>query len=219
MAGVLGLGERGEDIDHVVAVHRHHVEAKGVEFGVDRFGRQNFGKGAVELEVVDVDDDDEVVELILGRCQRAFPDNAFVDLAIAEDGVDLVILFLEQLAFHGDADGLGVAEAEGAGGGVDPGQVGGDRVPLQAAVVLAQGLEFFNGHVAAHGERRVPDRAGVALGENKAVTVLPLGVGRIEVHQIEVECGDEVGRRQRSSDVPGLGGVDHVNDIDAHGVG
>ena len=59
----------------------------------------------------------------------------------------------------------------------------------------------------------------MALGENKAVTVLPLGVLWVDVQLVKIQGGHHVRRRQRSAGMAGLGGVDHGQNFFAYFLG
>jgi hypothetical protein len=57
----------------------------------------------------------------------------------------------------------------------------------------------------------------VALGEDEAVSVVALWVGRVDVEHRAEQRDDDVGDRQVTADVPELRPVDHGDDIGAHG--
>ena len=85
------------DAVEIMAVDRNDVAAERFELLVLRFGRHDVRRLAVDLEAVDVDDGAEVVEFILRGRHHCFPYLAFRDLAVAEDRVDTVILFVDLL--------------------------------------------------------------------------------------------------------------------------
>ena len=53
----------------------------------------------------------------------------------------------------------------------------------------------------------------MTLGENEAVSVLPLGILWVYVHLVKVAGGDELRDGQGTAGMTGLGLVDHVNDV------
>ncbi len=86
-------------------------------------------------------------------------------------------------------------------------------MPLQQAVQLAQRAEVIPAKVAPLGQRGIPGRAGVALGEDKAIPVGPVRAGGIDAHHAKIERGEDVGRGQGAAGVTGLCGVGHVDDV------
>ena len=158
-----------------------------------------------------VHDEAEVVEALVAREHRGLPDLALLDLTVAEDGVGTVVLVPvlggERHA-HGSADAL----AERAGGHVDARGVVHVRVALQAAADVAQRLELLNGEEPAARENGVERGGRVALGEDEAVAVGLVGIGRVDVHVLEVQVGQDVRDGQRPAGVARLGGVNAGND-------
>ena len=80
-------------------------------------------------------------------------------------------------------------------------------------MVLTQGGQFLGIKVAPAGQRRIEHRAGVAVREDKAVPVRPVGILRINVHHMKIQCGDHLHGGQRASGMSGFSGVDHRDDI------
>ena len=84
---------------------------------------------------------------------------------------------------------------------------------LEDGALFAEGLQLFHGEESLHGQCRVLCRAHVALGQNEAVTVFPLGVFRIHVHGMPVAGCHEVRYREGSAGMSGLCLIDHVDHI------
>ena len=84
------------------------------------------------------------------------------------------------------------------------------------AANLAQGEQIRHGEVAPVGQSGVEAGGGVALGEDKAVPILPAGIGGVDAHLFKVEVGKQVCGGQRAAGMSGLGGVGALDDTHAH---
>ena len=86
---------------------------------------------------------------------------------------------------HAEAERQALAER--TGGGFERG----DEAPVGMALIdgaeLAQRVQLVDGRVAALGHDGVEHRSGVALGEDEAVAVGPLGIGGIVPHDVAIE--------------------------------
>ena len=82
---------------------------------------------------------------------------------------------------------------------------------LQVAADVAQRLEILFGEEPALGEHGVQTRCTVALGEHETIAVGLAGIGRIDVHFLEVQVGHDVGGAERTARMAGLGSV-HTGD-------
>lgn len=60
----------------------------------------------------------------------------------------------------------------------------------------AEELQILLREEAAQGQHRVQSRRAVALGQHKAVAVRVLRVGRVDMHDVEVQRREDVHRRQ-----------------------
>jgi hypothetical protein len=86
------------------------------------------------------------------------------------------------------------------------------RVPLQPRVRRVEGVELGNREEATHREHGVERDRGVSLAEDEAIPLRPVGVAGIDVHLIEVERDENVGRRERSTEMSGSRVVDGLYD-------
>ncbi len=228
--GRLGLG--GEDGvfegDEVVAVgDGQDLPVVGLEALGDVFGVAEFG-GAVEGDQVVVVEDDELAEAEGSGERGGLVRDAFHQVAVAAEDVGVVVDDVvgvavvdggEVLFCRGDADGHAEALAEGAGGDFDArglavlGVAGGVGAPL------AELLELRHRQVVAgEVQRAVEERGGVAVGEDEAVAVDPLGVGGIVLHELVVEqVGDGCAAEGRAG-VAGVGLLNGVDGEEAEGV-
>ena len=147
--------------------------------------------------------------MILGSGHGGLPDLTLGDLAVAQQGIDTVVL-LRQLACQRHADGSGDALAQGAGGHVDALDVTHVGVAGVMALDGAEELQILLREEAAQGQHRVQSRRAVALGQHKAVAVRVLRVGRVDMHDVEVQRREDVHRRQAAADVAGRSGMNGV---------
>ena len=216
-----GLGgvQGGEHVLHVVAVDLHHVPAEGAPLVGQGLHGHDLVDPAVDLDAVAVHDGHQVLQVVVVGGHGGLPDHALLDLAVAQHDIGHVVLVVE-LARQGHTHAHGQAVAQGAGGHVDAGHLVHVRVALENGVILTQGVEDGRVKVAPAGQRRVQHRAGVPLGEDEPVPVLPLGVLGVDVQHVEVQGGDHLHRGQRAAGMSGLGRVDHGDDVvaDLHGL-
>ena len=78
---------------------------------------------------------------------------------------------------------------------------------LQARADLAQGGKFFHGEEAAQCQGAVQAGGSMALAQHKAVTILPLGVLRVDLHALKVQIGEQVSSGKASAGVAAVAGV------------
>ena len=84
---------------------------------------------------------------------------------------------------------------------------------------LAELLEVVEGQVVAgQMEHGVLQGAGVAVGQDEAVAVVPLGVGGGVVHHLRPEQVGHRGAAHGSSGMAGVGGLRHVGAEGTDGV-
>ena len=210
------LGEGSAELVEVIAVgDLDDMEPERAELVGDGHRGVDLLDGPVDLQAVVVDDDAEVVEVMVAGEHGRLPDLPLLDLAIAEKGVDAPRP-AERLGGEGHAHGGGHALAEAAGGHVDARGVVHVGVPLKTGPDVAQGRELLLGEEAPLGENRVEAGRAVALGEDEAVTPIPRGVGRVDVHLLEVQVGHDVGCGERAAGMSGLRGVRARDDALAH---
>ncbi len=106
------------------------------------------------------------------------------------------------------------ALAERAGRDLDAGGAVHVGVALELGADLAQAHQVLEREVAVVGERRVLDRRRVALAEDEAVALGPVGVLRVVAQDPVVERGDDVGGRERGVEVARLGDREHAHAVD-----
>ena len=91
-------------------------------------------------------------------------------------------------------------------------------MPLVHGAELAQGIQLADRGVGEAGFRHdgIEHGGGVALGENEAVAIRPLGVLGVDMHVVEVELDHDFDGRERSSGVPRFGGAGHLDNLAAN---
>src|ERR1700730_17915308 len=78
---------------------------------------------------------------------------------------------------------------------------------------LPQRVQLILGRITALGHHAIQDRRRVALRQNKAVAIWPLGISRIVPHHIKKQRDQDLDRRKRSAGMAGLGMRDHLYDF------
>jgi len=144
--------------------------------------------------VVVVVESDQVAELEVTGSGGGLGGNTLHGAAITEEAVGVVVDKLvaglveggSGLALsHGETNGIGETLAERAGSDLDTLGVVGLGVTGGDAVNLAEVLEVVKGElVAEQVEQGVLQDTAVAVGEDEAVTVEPLGVLGVELHEL-----------------------------------
>ena len=107
---------------------------------------------------------------------------------------------------NGETDRVGETLAEGARRHFDALGVMGFRVAGRDAVDLPERLEVVHGDlVAEEMEEGVLQHAPMAVGENKAISIGPIGVLGVEGHELVEENVGGGGQAHRGSGMPGVG--------------
>jgi hypothetical protein len=115
-----GLSSRPTPLKHfgdfldVVAVNVFHAPAEGFKaFAINADVMAERRRLAL-AETVRVHDGDQIIQLVITRERRGFPNGAFGDFAVAQQDVSVVIQFVEPRgARHADADAQTLAERTG----------------------------------------------------------------------------------------------------------
>ena len=174
VAWVAGIGQGGLEGRVVMAVHRHHVPAKGLPLGAEILQNQGIFAGIQTLHVVVVNDGHQVFQPVVVGEQGSFPDGAFIAFAVSQNRKYPMMLAV-LLGGQRHSRRCGKAVAQRAGGKIHPGQVVGD-VAGQAAAVGIVGFQLGWVEKSALGQGGVHRRAGVALAHDQTVTAVPVGI-------------------------------------------
>ena len=102
--------------------------------------------------------------------------------------------------------------AQASGGGVAADDLVAVRMHGKGGAEVVEGLKGLLREVAPLGQHRNVARCRVALGEDKAVPVLPLGIGRVDLEVLEVEDRQNVDDAERSPHMGPAGPGHHVDD-------
>ena len=144
---------------------------------------------------------------------ESFPAFAFLDLAVAQQGVDVDVaagLLGGQCHAAGGADAL----AQRAGAHVHTGDGVHVGVALQVAVGVAQRGQVGHREEAALRQRGIQAGGAVALAKYKTVAVGVLRLFGVNAHLAEIQIGQNVRRGQAAARMtaPGtVGGFDHTH--------
>ena len=163
-----GLGVRGVDRLHVVAVDLDRMPAEGLRPLRVRVEIPAVHRLAALAEPVHVDDRDQVVELLVPGMLERLPHRALGHLAVAAQHPDPVREPVEPLARERDAHAVRKALAQRPRGHVDPGQHR-SRVPLEPAPELPEREQLLVRDRAGGLVHRVQERRRVPLGEDEVV--------------------------------------------------
>jgi hypothetical protein len=160
------------------------------------FGRVFFyySKVLTNGNVVVVVEGDQVAELEVTSGGGSLRGNTLHGAAITEEAVGVVVDKLvaglveggsSLTLSHGKTDGVGETLAERTSGDLNAGGVVRLGVTRGLAVDLTEVLEVVHGEVIAEQvEQGVLQNTAVAVGEDEAVTVEPLGVLGVEPHEL-----------------------------------
>ena len=164
---------------------------------------------------------DEVAKLLMARQTRRLAGNAFHGTAIAEEAVGVIGEQIEARLVedrgrvglgNGEADRVGETLAEGARGHLDALGVVDFRVAGRDAVDLPERLEIVHGDlVAEEVEEGILQHAAMAVGEDKAISVGPVGVLGVEAHELIEEDMRGGSQAHGGSGMPGIGFEDRID--------
>jgi len=184
----------------------------------ERRGVENVFEKAVELLVVVVHDHREVLQLVIAREHGGFPVLSFFNLAIADHDEGVEVFLVEPgRERHADADGDSLSQR--AGIGFEHGKKPFIRMALERRAEFAQSGEDGVVNVSGVGKNGVKRGTAVTLGQDEAVAVRPLRVGRIDPHGIEIKLDDQLNRRKRTTGMPRFGRAGHFNNVAAYTLG
>lgn len=147
--------------------------------------------------MVVVVESDQVAELEVTGGGGSLGGNTLHGAAITEEAVGVVVDKLVAglveggsgvTLSHGETDGVGETLAERTSGDLNAGGVVGLGVAGGDAVDLTEVLQVVEGElIAEEVEQGVLQHTTVAVGEDEAVTVEPLGVLGVEPHELVEE--------------------------------
>ncbi len=224
-----GFFNRGLDGVRIVAVDvAHHVPAVGFEAQGGVVGEPAVDV-AVDGDAVVIVESGQLAELE-GTGQGAdFVRDAFHHAAVAHEGVGVVVNDVvaravelrRQGAFgDGEADGVGDALAQRAGGGLNAWGVAVLRVPWGFGVQLTEVFQLAHRQVVAgEVQEAVNQHGAVAVGEHETVAVSPVRVSRVVVEVVTPQDFGDVRHAHRGTRVAGICFLYGVHAECADGVG
>ena len=180
--------ERVEERLHVLAVDLLDIEAVGLEprGGVLALARR---RRRIEGDGVRIVNQDQIIEPEMPGEGAGFGRNAFLQTTVAREAnavliENAVVAGIEtrrgHFHRHRDADGIGHALPQRAGGAFDSRRFKKFRMARRLAVQLTEVFDFLDRQiVAAHVQPGVEEHAAVTGGENEIVTVNPARLVRV----------------------------------------
>ena len=222
-----GLVDGGLDGVAVVTVHLgDNVPTVGLEAGRGVVGEP--GRGLFATAHLTVDGDVVVVveggqlAQTQGTGQGAgLVGDALHQAAVAQKGIGVVVddvvaglveLGGQGLFGDGHADGVGDALAQGTGGGLHARRIAVFGVSGGLGVQLTEILQVVDGQIVPGQMQQGVDQHGaVAVGEDEAVTVGPLGVGRVVLHVVVPQNLGDIGHAHGRARMTGVGFLDRVH--------
>ncbi|MNZ56762.1 hypothetical protein D3C78_747150 [compost metagenome] len=184
---------------------------------------------AVDGDAVVVVEGDQLAQAQGAGQGTDFVGDAFHHAAIAEEHVGVVVddvvaitveLRSQGLFGDGEADGVGEALTQRAGGGFHAGGVAVFRVARGAAAQLAEVLQVLDAEVVAgQVQQRVVQHRAVAVGQHEAVAVGPLGVVRVVLQVIPPEHFGDIGHSHGGAGVAAVGFLHRIHAQGTDGIG
>ena len=197
-----------------------------------RSGGDVFEEGDVGValngNLVVVVDDDQLAEAQGAREGCRLGCHAFLEVPVGGKGIGVMVYDLVAGAVvtrgqpalrEGHADGVGQTLAQRAGGYFNAGGEAVFGVPGGPAAPLTELLEFLHGKIVTRQmEHGIKEGGGVTGGEDEAVAVGPVGIGRIVLEETVPQHVCHRGSAHRCAGMPGPRLLDCVYGQQADGV-
>jgi len=216
---VSGSGEGLDDISDVVTIDADSFPSEGSESsGIDiSFVLLHGGLGLTEG--VDVDDSNQVREVIVTSEVGSFPDGAFSDFTITEQGEISVFDLVHILRGISHTGSNGETLSEGSRSDINELESG-DGVTFELTVDVTEGLEGFLGEETIVGPGDVEDGGVVSLGEDEFIIGKVLGVLGVVMHTgfVEEKNGHDFSGGRARSGVTRLSLFDGFDDVNSEDV-
>ena len=110
--GGVGLVERGHNLFDIMAINHQCVPTECGKTALIGFQVKVVHGPFALPHAVDINNADEIVELIVRRHGRRFPDAAFCDLSVAQQDIDTVVKLIQAFAVQRHANTNGEALPE-----------------------------------------------------------------------------------------------------------
>ncbi len=107
------------------------------------------------------------------------------------------------------------AMPQGPRGRFDTGQLVGRRMLGEAAPIGVVGGQFFEGKKALHRQGRIERHGRMPLGQDEPVAVGVVRACGVDAEHAPVGGREDVAAREARSQMGGLGGMAHVDDLSA----
>ena len=212
LVGLAGCDNGFPDGIRVVAVDGDRVPARRLETLLLVCGVGDADR-TVDGDVVVVPEHDQLAQGEVPGKREGFLADAFHEAAVTRDDVGVVVdevvakLRVQVRFGDGHADGIGEALAQRTCRRLHAGRVPVFGVARRDGAELTKVADLVHVHLreASEMEERVDQHRAVARTEDEAVAVVPVGVGRVEVHELAPEHGGRVGHSHRHSRMARIG--------------
>ncbi len=195
---------------HVMAIDVQNLPAKGPPLIGQGFqGHDILGK-AIDHEPVSVDNGDQIVKLEMGSRHGGLPDTALTAFAIAQEYHRPEVFFLVT-GTQGHAYAQGQAVPQGAGRGVATDNLVAIGVHGEGAAEMIEGLQQFLVKITAFGQGGNQAGRCMSLGQDEAVTVLPVRLIGPDPQMLKIKDGQYVCDAERT---PNVGATRPGHDVD-----
>ena len=178
--------ERAHYRRQIVAIDDLGGPALGLEFAAVNFHIVLVHGWLALAESIDIGEHNEIVQAVMPREGRRFPDVSFGQFAVARQHVNAGGGFSDARTDR-QAGAHGESLPQGTGGRVHAGNAR-RGMALEFARKLPQRHEPRNREDALFRQRRVENRRGMALRQHKSVAGERRGIRRIHLHRIK-KCG------------------------------
>ena len=188
----------------IMAIDCLNMETKSFQLIHNGIGAHDLCHIAVDLQAIVVHDDTQIIQLVVACEHAGFPNLAFLDLTVAQQGVDTVTGALH-LGGQCHAAGSGNALTQRTGGHIHTGYSIHVGVTLQVAAHLTQSQQILHGEESLVCQSGIQTGSSVTLTQHKTVTVLPLGILGVYIQFFKIQICEHVSSRQAAAGMAALG--------------
>ena len=191
----------------VMPVDRLGGQAEGGKLGGQIAVAHNIVHRAVQLIFVGIDQENQMVQAVVGGELGALPHLSLVTFAVADEDEDVIVPPVQPVA-QGRAHGGGNPLPQRAGGQVNA--RGFEPVGVAGQIGMGQidGGQLLLREIPLERQRGIGRRTGVPLAHDHPVPLLPPGVLRIDAHHLAVEHGQRLHHRHGAAHMAKANGLE-----------